>query len=524
MPVDGDTYDVPMQIGMVEKRIAGIYRRKFGDEATQKDLSPVAHVAKGKGIPPFLILHVADHPETKAQSRRLAKALQEAGVSARAFPAEGKNHTSINADLGLPEDKPTKALFEFVGSVLKTAARRPIAAALTCPVVALADPGECRGANAEPISTGILLARTDTSPLHEETVATVRSISPRVMGGTGLVGAMGGVRLKVLMTGTHEVLIPLPQLADAQIPVSYTIVPNPREAIVECRLRSRGDSNVVAHIRLNGNRDQEIEINWASVVFVARKADVGRLEFPKPYLTDTSCVQSDAKVIVKLADELWPASGKIDTFTREIQQFIARMQQKRPPRSMDALATLDSGANWICTANANLATALLRAKGCPARSIAVIPVISKRLEMHRIVEYFDDGRWASFDPSSLQKDIPTKPWQNIIVAKTTIGDEDAAMKPRPGPALGCPFGQEIEFVGNEKTLLGTPHVGMTLWGKDFLWTIATPLAEFEDDAEGVSLAKREWTRFLETGKLSQRQKRAAAARNANAFLDGLRAK
>jgi arylformamidase len=118
VPVDGDTYDVPMQIQTVEQERADIYK-KFGDAESQKALSPVTHVAKGKDISPFLILHVADHPETKGQSQRLAKALQEGGVSAKAFPAEGKNHTTINADLGLPDDKPTQALFEFLGGVLK---------------------------------------------------------------------------------------------------------------------------------------------------------------------------------------------------------------------------------------------------------------------------------------------------------------------------------------------------------------------------------------------------------------------
>jgi acetyl esterase/lipase len=118
VPVDGDTYDVPMQIATVEDRRATIYRQKFGDEQSQKELSPVTHVAKGKHLPPFLILHVADHPETKAQSRRLVNALQESGVPARAYPAEEKNHTTINADLGLPDDKPTKALFEFLEEAL----------------------------------------------------------------------------------------------------------------------------------------------------------------------------------------------------------------------------------------------------------------------------------------------------------------------------------------------------------------------------------------------------------------------
>lgn len=100
------------------KRVADIYRRKFGDQASQKSLSPVTHVAEDKQIPPFLILHVAEHPETKMQSQRLAKELRDADISATAYPAENKDHTSINADLGLPGDEPTKVLFEFVREAL----------------------------------------------------------------------------------------------------------------------------------------------------------------------------------------------------------------------------------------------------------------------------------------------------------------------------------------------------------------------------------------------------------------------
>lgn len=55
----------------------------------------------------------------KAQSQRLVKTLQEVGISAKAYPAKGKNHATINADLELPEDKPTQEMFEFLGRVLK---------------------------------------------------------------------------------------------------------------------------------------------------------------------------------------------------------------------------------------------------------------------------------------------------------------------------------------------------------------------------------------------------------------------
>ncbi len=118
VPVDGDTYDLPMQIATVEQRRKDAYRRKFGDEASQKELSAVRHVARGKGIPPFLLLHVADHPETTAQAHALLDSLQKAGVKASAFPGHGKNHNSLNDDLGKPGDEPTKALFGFVETCL----------------------------------------------------------------------------------------------------------------------------------------------------------------------------------------------------------------------------------------------------------------------------------------------------------------------------------------------------------------------------------------------------------------------
>ena len=128
VPVDGDTYDVPAIIETAETRLRvhGMpmpkqgHRVKFGnDPALHRDYSAVTHATKGKGIPPFLILFVADHPDNSAQARRFEAVLKEAGVPARAFGARETNHTRINAELGLPEDAPTKALFEFVGECLK---------------------------------------------------------------------------------------------------------------------------------------------------------------------------------------------------------------------------------------------------------------------------------------------------------------------------------------------------------------------------------------------------------------------
>jgi arylformamidase len=128
VPVDGDTYDVPAIIETAEtrRRVHGQpqvkfgHREKFGnDPAKHRDFSAVTHVAKGKNIPPFLILHVAEHPDTTAQAQRLGSVLKDAGIPATVFGAKETTHTKINADLGLPDDPSTTALFEFVAEALK---------------------------------------------------------------------------------------------------------------------------------------------------------------------------------------------------------------------------------------------------------------------------------------------------------------------------------------------------------------------------------------------------------------------
>jgi CubicO group peptidase (beta-lactamase class C family) len=123
VPVDGDTYDVPAIIETAETRwrVHGLppaklgHREKFGnDPAVARDLSAVTHVAKGKGIPPFLILHVAGHPDTTAQALRLANVLKGEGLPATVYAARETTHARINADFGKPDDPTTAVVFDFL--------------------------------------------------------------------------------------------------------------------------------------------------------------------------------------------------------------------------------------------------------------------------------------------------------------------------------------------------------------------------------------------------------------------------
>ena len=128
IPVDGDTYDIPAMIETAETRLRvhgfpppkNGHRIKFGiTPENHKDFSAITHIAKDKGIPPFLILHVADHPDTSIQAQRLEAVLKAAEISVTCFGASDTSHSKLNDNLGRPDDPATAALAKFVDTLLK---------------------------------------------------------------------------------------------------------------------------------------------------------------------------------------------------------------------------------------------------------------------------------------------------------------------------------------------------------------------------------------------------------------------
>jgi acetyl esterase/lipase len=99
------------------------HRAKFGNDPRKHiDFSAVTHVAAEKVIPPFLILHIAGHPDVTAQARRLADELQNAKVPVTVFAAPDTSHRLINENLGTPDDPATKALWDFLEPLLAKSA------------------------------------------------------------------------------------------------------------------------------------------------------------------------------------------------------------------------------------------------------------------------------------------------------------------------------------------------------------------------------------------------------------------
>lgn len=128
IPVDGDTYDIPKIIMTAELRQALYggemftfgHRQKFGNDPKKHvDFSAVTHVARDKGIPPFLILYFPGNPETRAQAQCLETALKEADIPVTSFGKSDSNHSRLNNDLGIPEDPATQALYTFLDTHVK---------------------------------------------------------------------------------------------------------------------------------------------------------------------------------------------------------------------------------------------------------------------------------------------------------------------------------------------------------------------------------------------------------------------
>ena len=128
VPVDGDTYDIPKIIMTAEHRQALYggkmltfgHRQKFGNDPEKHvDFSAVTHVAKNKGIPPFLILYFSGNPDTRVQARRLESVLKEADIPARAYGKGDSNHSRLNNDLGKPDDPATQEFSKFLDALGK---------------------------------------------------------------------------------------------------------------------------------------------------------------------------------------------------------------------------------------------------------------------------------------------------------------------------------------------------------------------------------------------------------------------
>ncbi|MFT5350629.1 MAG: arylformamidase [Gammaproteobacteria bacterium] len=111
--VDGNTYD--LKAANINPRLTAYYGNDW------KNAQPVSHVARGKHIPPFLLLHVAGGSNlgtnTAQQAISMASALQSMDIRADVVALDHVEHFGANERIGEPGDVTTRAVEQFLLSL-----------------------------------------------------------------------------------------------------------------------------------------------------------------------------------------------------------------------------------------------------------------------------------------------------------------------------------------------------------------------------------------------------------------------
>jgi acetyl esterase/lipase len=86
--------------------------------------SPIHNVAKGRYVPPFLLMHIGSATTrtgrlggTRSDAEALAGALRAGGHRVELAELAGKDHNEATAHLGLLNDPTTRAVHEFLASL-----------------------------------------------------------------------------------------------------------------------------------------------------------------------------------------------------------------------------------------------------------------------------------------------------------------------------------------------------------------------------------------------------------------------
>ncbi len=116
--LDGSAFDIPDRILKGGEKLAQNCVRAFGpDPAVQADASPINHIHKDAGIPPFLLIYVREGSLNHIQSQATCERLLAVGNRAEMRHVEGKTHASLHHDLGTDNNPAGPLIVQFVRSV-----------------------------------------------------------------------------------------------------------------------------------------------------------------------------------------------------------------------------------------------------------------------------------------------------------------------------------------------------------------------------------------------------------------------
>ena len=257
---------------------------------------------------------------------------------------------------------------------------------------------------------------------------------PKDLSGPGILRANASTSVRASEPGAvGHVLFPVPLPTEHQVPLTFEVTTEPASALRGFRWIPRDDGvNWLCEVEVAPEGDGTL-VRWESLVLVRDREDEelpasSKARTPKEakaWLRSTACIQSDDEGIVAKAKEL--ASDDIATYVGNVLGFTSTNKGVGEPfTALDAKTALGCGGS--CTSRANLAAALFRAGGIPARTAAHLPTWSGPLYEHWHVEYWHPGAgWTWVEPT-LGKLRP-KPYSMVVLNVANPDDEDAGFDP-----------------------------------------------------------------------------------------------
>jgi hypothetical protein len=397
--------------------------------------------------------------------------------------------------------------------------------------------------DAESIVFGFMLIGTGEAWMDKVSFEIVGKDVPTTgpkMPGPGINTTRGGYIFKAIADVEEpKIAFPIPLLFEHQVPLTFELKTIPPNVIKMAAYKERKPDDWIVEVTFNPvKRGQTVELSWQSDVLIAL-TDLSGLPATSPlpnlanlpanikeWLSSTKCVQVENADIVAEAKK-----AKIRPDLMSIVQNVAQVPPSiklAAPLTLDAVEALHKGGS--CTSCANLAAALLRANGIPARILACYPTWAGPLQTHYIVEYFVPQKGWVWMESTMGK-TPLEPYQYVIVGVVYTEDEQRSFEPHRWSAPGVPYLSLTENLGDPNfavwRMLIAPDKAC-----DHVATLTTALTETDTAKwkETFLLASNLWKTHLNnlqkgnapTASLKSAQRLAASATTLDALIKNLK--
>jgi hypothetical protein len=284
---------------------------------------------------------------------------------------------------------------------------------------------------------------------------------PPPLGGPGLIRATMAEVFQAATPGAEgTVTFPVPGPYRDQVPVAFRVEVDPPEALKAAKWVPRDDGlNWLCEVRVAPQ--DTVLVRWEALVLVGDRPAVALPPAVEPevpaeaakWARPGGCVQSNDPAVRAKAEELARGAADIGEYARRVIRFTTLNPYRADiPGNLDARSALRCGSS--CTGRANLAAALMRARGIPARTIAHLPTWSGPVFCHWMIEYWHPGvGWVWLEPTNDQPQPPA--WTAVVVNVAAPADEDDAFRwcLPSGVAPGVPRRAARELTGGLRPLI-----------------------------------------------------------------------